>query len=288
MTQTVKILVTGATGQLGFELARSIPENVDSKLVSRPELDLSKPDTIKAVITSFMPAIVINAAAYTAVDKAETDREAAFAANEQGVAVLAKSCSEIGAKLVHVSTDFVFDGSANTPYQEQSNTAPLGVYGESKLAGEQAITQSGCEFAIVRTAWVYSSHGGNFVKTMLRLMSEKPQLGIVADQKGTPTWAYGLAAACWRIALSHAQGVFHYTDDGECSWFEFAQEIQRLAVQKGLLSQAIPLKAITSNDYPTPAKRPVYSVLDKSKIKQQGVSVLPWQSQLETMLKELG
>lgn len=282
-----KILITGASGQLGWELQRSAPPETNVRAVTRPNVDLADSHSVHRVFEDFKPDVIINAAAYTAVDKAEDDKDAAFKVNAYGVKHLAELCQLHQARLIHISTDFVFDGEANMPYQETHQTRPVGVYGESKRAGEVAVIESGCDAAIIRTAWVYSAHGGNFVKTMLRLMSEKPELGVVADQIGSPTWASGLAVACWQLAMQEASGVYHYSDSGQCSWYEFACEIQSKAMAMGLLNRAIPIKPLTTEDYPTPAKRPAYSVLDKSKIQAAGVQVNDWKQQLASMLKEL-
>ena len=286
----MKVIVTGSNGQLAWELKKTCPHSVELVSLSRTDLDISNSEQVDAVIQQHQPSVVINAAAYTAVDKAETDQEGAQQVNEKGAENLAAACEKYGVYLLHISTDFVFDGCASLPYQPDSDTNPLGVYGATKLAGEAAVkkTMRG-NWAIIRTAWVYSAHGGNFVKSMLRLMSEKPALGIVADQIGTPTWAEGLARVCWSMIEEKVEGLYHWTDAGVASWYDFAVAIQKAALSKGILAQAIPVNPIKSHEFPTPAKRPSYSVLDKSAIieKLPNVEMKHWQDQLDVMLDEL-
>ena len=286
----MKVLVTGANGQLGWELQQTRPEGVEAIFCGREQLNIADEANVKKVFDEVKPDIVINAAAYTAVDKAESDRENAFLINESGAVNLANAAKAHGAYLIHISTDFVFDGKGCRPYLPAQQPNPIGVYGESKLAGEKAIAAvEGLAFAIVRTAWVYSAHGGNFVKSMLRLMADKPQLGIVADQIGTPTWAKGLAKLCWQAIETKPQGIFHWTDAGAASWYDFAVAIQNLGIEKGLLDKAIVVKPIATEDYPTPASRPSYSVLNKSSLLAaiDGCELVHWQTQLGSMLDEL-
>jgi len=298
----MKILVTGKNGQLGSELQKTCPSNVELICFGSKELDISNAEQVNELLITHSPDIVINAAAYTAVDKAETDTDTAYAVNEQGAANLANTCKNINAKLIHISTDFVFDGTSTLPYTASDATNPLGVYGASKLAGEQAINKAlGSQAIIVRTAWVYSVFGNNFVKTMLRLMSEKEQLGIVGDQVGTPTWAAGLANMLWALVAKtinntineqHSSGnsslILNWTDAGVASWYDFAVAIQELAVDQGLLSKAIPISAIAAASYPTPAKRPAFSVLNKAQAEElSGVKTVHWRAQLKAMLTEL-
>ncbi len=283
-----KVLVTGA-GQLAWELARTCPADVELVALPRAVLDISDEVQVASCIEKHQPNAVINAAAYTAVDKAEQERDAASAVNENGPKYLARYCQQVGAYFLHVSTDFVFDGSASQPYSPESSKSPLGVYGETKSAGEDAIQkQMNKRWAIIRTAWVYSSYGNNFVKTMLRLMAEKPALGVVGDQVGTPTWAKGLAEACWATLDQKLEGVYHWTDAGVASWYDFAVAIQRAGISLGLLDVGIPINSITTEDYPTPAKRPAYSVLDKKKILDAlPIKAVHWQDQLQLMMTEL-
>lgn len=298
----MKVLITGKNGQLGSELQKTCPSNVELICFGSKELDISNVEQVNELLISNSPDIVINAAAYTAVDKAETDVDQAYAVNKQGAANLANVCKHINAKLIHISTDFVFDGTSTLPYTASDATNPLGVYGASKLAGEQAINEAlGSQAIIVRTAWVYSVFGNNFVKTMLRLMSEKEQLGIVGDQVGTPTWAAGLTNMLWALVAKTSDNtineqhssannslILNWTDAGVASWYDFAVAIQELAVEQGLLSKAIPISAIPAASYPTPAKRPAFSVLNKAQAEElSGVKTVHWRAQLKAMLTEL-
>ena len=295
----MKILVTGKNGQLGSELQKTCPSNVELICFGSKELDISNAEQVNELLITHSPDIVINAAAYTAVDKAETDTDTAYAVNEQGAANLANACKNIDAKLIHISTDFVFDGTSTMPYTASDATNPLGVYGASKLAGEQAINEIlGSQATIVRTAWVYSVFGNNFVKTMLRLMAEKEQLGIVGDQVGTPTWAAGLANMLWALVakasseqvlnIENTATILNWTDAGVASWYDFAVAIQELAIEQGLLIKSIPISAIPAASYPTPAKRPAFSVLNKAQAEEiSGVNTVHWRAQLKAMLVEL-
>ncbi len=239
---------------------------VDLIAVDIDELDITKHDDTFDFIVNLKPDLVINSAAYTAVDGAEEDRELAFQVNGKAPAFIAEACDHIDARLIHISTDFVFDGEKNSPYSVVDAPNPVGVYGESKLQGELAIRRlMPTRSTIVRTSWLYSSSGSNFVKTMIRLMSEKDSLGVVVDQVGTPTCAKGLAEIVWQFgARDDLSGTFHWTDGGVASWYDFAVAIQEEAIWLGLLEKAIPIKPIKTNEYPTPAKRPPCSVLDKS------------------------
>ena len=285
----MKILVTGKGGQLAHEL-----QNIDTQehqliVLSAGELDITNSDWVNQTITEQQPDLVINAAAYTAVDKAETDKEQAFAVNHIGAKNLALACKQHNIRLLHVSTDFVFDGTKNTPYQTDEVTNPVNVYGASKLAGDQAVMEILPSAVIVRTAWVYSSHGNNFVKSMLKLMAEKPALGIVYDQVGSPTWAAGLAQWLWALVdKPEVSGVYHWTDAGVASWYDFAVAIQELGIEKGLLKQCIPISAIPASQYPTPAIRPSFSVIDKASAESAAnIKTIHWRKQLSTMMDEL-
>jgi dTDP-4-dehydrorhamnose reductase len=236
------------------------------------------------------PDVIVNAAAYTAVDGAETKPDLAVEINAEGAGLLARAAERSGARLIHVSTDFVFDGTATEPYTPRAEPRPLGVYGHSKLAGECRVREVlPLHSVIVRTAWVYSRFGNNFVKTMLRLMSERDALRVVDDQTGAPTWARGLAEVLWGFAeRPEAHGIYHWTDGGRCSWHEFACEIQTRAVALGLLDRHIDIEPIPSSEYPTPARRPAFSVLDLSATESLlQCRAKPWQTQLQSMLKEL-
>lgn len=294
----MKVLVTGKGGQLAWELEQTLPTGVELVSLGVEDLDITDQNKVHQVLISYRPDFVINAAAYTAVDKAEADQETAYAVNESGSEYLALACCEIGAKLVHVSTDFVFDGTKTTPYQTEDEPNPINVYGDSKLKGDLKVAQilKG-HAAIIRTAWVYSANGNNFVKTMLKLMAEKEQLGIVYDQVGTPTWAKGLAKMIWALIVrDKSEGLligdsvhtYHWTDAGVASWYDFAVAIQELALQKGMLDKVIPVRAIPAAAYPTPAKRPSFSVIDKQSAEQvSGVETTHWRKQLSLMLDEL-
>jgi dTDP-4-dehydrorhamnose reductase len=301
MTPRLKVLITAKNGQLGRELSQTLPNSVDAIFLDSKELDITNADAVLEKVESFNPNLVINAAAYTAVDKAEGDNEAAYLVNQKGSENLALACKELGAKLIHISTDFVFDGTKNTPYQPTDKTNPLGVYGASKLAGEQSVIGILADQAtIIRTAWVYSTHGNNFVKTMLRLMAEKDQLSIVADQIGTPTSARNLAKAIWLLAekmtvletkspsSNSMTKVYHWSDLGTASWYDFAIAIQDIAYEQGLLSKKIMISPIEASEYPTPAKRPAYSVLNTDLLRKD-IAVLGehWRKGLSNMMSEL-
>lgn len=284
----MKVLVVGG-GQLAWDLMQTAPAGVHVSMVARGELDITLARACERVFQDQRPDAVINAAAYTAVDKAESEREAAFAVNEQGVANLALACQSVGARLFHISTDFVFDGEANRPYSPKDTPNPLSVYGASKLAGEAVLQNQMPEAVVVRTSWLYSRNGGNFVKTMLRLMAEKPELNVVVDQLGTPTWAAGLAGALWSVVEKEVPGgIYHWSDAGVASWYDFAVSIQDIALESSILSEAIPVRPIPSSEFPTPARRPAYSVLDtRSTEAAFGVEAVHWRRQLKLMLETL-
>lgn len=286
----MKVVITGKGGQLAWELEQLAPQGYEVICVSSDELDITDELSVSDFLTSATPDLVINAAAYTAVDKAEEDSVNAFAVNELGVKYLANTCKRINARILHISTDFVFDGTSTSPYQTNSKPNPINVYGASKLAGEIALQEILPEAsAIVRTAWVYSVSGNNFVKSMLRLMQEKPQLGIIYDQVGTPTWAKGLAQWLWAVgAKPEVTGTYHWTDAGIASWYDFAIAIQELGLAKGLLKEAIPVFPIPASSFPTPAKRPAFSVIDKSSTEEvSGIKVIHWRKQLSEMMDSL-
>jgi dTDP-4-dehydrorhamnose reductase len=284
----MKVLVTGCNGQLGWELKRSMPQGVEAIWTDVAELDISNSIAVDDLVQKFHPDTIINAAAYTAVDKAETEKELSYKINRDGAGNLAKAAANVGARFLHVSTDFVFDGQGK-PYQPSDKTNPLSVYGASKFEGEQRVRASGAKALVVRTAWVYCSHGGNFVKTMLRLMAEKPALSVVCDQVGSPTWAKGLATTLWAYAQAPeaATGIVHYTDSGVASWYDFAVAIQEEGLALGLLKVAVPITPIPATQYPTPARRPGFSVLDKGSTIAFFGAAPHWRVQLRAMLKEL-
>jgi dTDP-4-dehydrorhamnose reductase len=282
------ILVTGS-GQLGWELAQTVPMDVAWVSAPRARLDITDEATCRRVIGEEQPDWVINTAAYTAVDRAETEPEQAFAVNEKGIANLAGACQEYGARLLHVSTDFVFNGSSGTPYKPYDEVCPLSEYGRSKQAGEKALMDILPNAVIIRTSWLYSCHGSNFVKTMLRLLAERPHLNVVADQVGAPTWARGLAETLWSgVCKQVSGGIYHWSDAGVASWYDFAVAIQDISLEKGLLTRRIPINPISTTAYPTPARRPAYSVLDKSStLSNFDVSCQHWRHQLARMLDQL-
>ena len=331
----MRILITGANGQLGYELEQTAPEGVELITVDVDSLDITSAEAVTAFFSTYQPNAVINAAAYTAVDRAETEQAAAYAVNTSGAQLLAQACAAANIPMVQVSTDFIFDGTQSTPYQVNDTANPLSVYGASKLQGEQAVAEIlGNKACIIRTAWVYSAHGNNFVKTMLRLMAEKEQLGIVADQIGTPTWARTLATGCWKAlkrlsdealqrssdeALQRSSGetlqrlsgegtsveglndstlqrldaatlqscnIYHLTDAGVASWYDFAVAIQEEALALGMLDKAIAVLPIPTTAYPTPAKRPAFSVLDKTET-YAALNITPqhWRDSLRLMLR---
>jgi dTDP-4-dehydrorhamnose reductase len=301
-----KILLTGKNGQLGADLQHVLPQLGDVVATDRQELDLARPDEIHRVIREVRPALIVNAAAYTAVDQAERDEAAARAINSEAPAVIADEAKNIGAALIHYSTDYVFDGSKNFPYDEYDLPNPINVYGETKLAGEQAIRNSGVEHLIFRTAWVYSTRGRNFLLTVLRLATQCEELKIVHDQIGAPTWSREIATATAKVleqiynrtdrtaAWSERSGTYHMTAGGETNWHEFTEAILEEAARasdsaawfraatngKELLTRRV--IPITAFDYPTPARRPAYSVLSNSKLNRVfGIQPPAWRKQLK-------
>lgn len=281
----MKALITGANGQLGRALAACAPASIQLIALTSAQLDISDRASVDAAFIDHAPAIIINAAAYTKVDVAEEMPELANRVNHLGVAHLAQAAQRSGARMVHFSTDFVFDGMASHPYRPDAPTAPLNVYGATKLAGEMA---AGCDALIIRTSWLYSAYGNNFVATMLRLMRERPVLRVVDDQVGTPTSALSLADALWKLAVTDHVGVMHYSDSGVASWYDFAVAIMEDAIAIGLLDQRIDIIPIPSSAYPTPAKRPHYSVLDKSDtIEALGCAPPHWRTSLRDVLEAI-
>lgn len=258
----MKALVTGANGQLATELAARAPEGWSVEAMSRADLDIRDAAAVTAVVARSAPDLILNAAAYVAVDKAEGDSDTAYAVNRDGPGNLARAAISVGARIAHVSTDFVFDGQKSRAYLPSDTPNPQGVYGASKLAGELAVAAAAPGGLILRTAWVYSPHGGNFMKTMLRLMAERGEVRVVADQIGTPTAASGLADALWALSIAGANGIYHHTDAGVASWYDFAVAIAEEGHAAGLLSTLARVIPIPTEAYPTPARRPAFSVLD--------------------------
>lgn len=279
-----KVLVTGAHGQLGSELnfVSSLLENHAFTFVSHQDLDIADAEAVHAIFEKYKFDVLINAAAYTAVDKAETDSDNAYRINRDAVGLLAQVSKEHNCRFVHISTDFVFDGNKAAPLSEQDTVNPLGVYGASKLAGEQRAVQNNPDSLIIRTSWVYSSFGNNFLKTILRLCKERESLNVVFDQIGTPTYARDLAAAIIDIIYRDEwkPGLYHYSNEGVASWYDFAVAIRDIA---GLNTA---LGAIETHQYPTPAIRPKYSVLNKRKFKDTfGIELPNWRSSLQQCMQ---
>ncbi len=285
---STRVLIIGGHGQLGFELQRSAPGNLDVVTIGRPEIDITDSDSIERIVQQFQPGVIINAAAYTAVDKAESEEQQAWLVNHKGAENLAAAAAGSDIRLIHVSTDFVFEGNNCRPRQPDDATLPRNVYGKSKLAGERAVLQQTENALVVRTSWLYSSQGHNFVKTMLRLMGERDSIGIVVDQVGTPTWANMLAKTLWELVATDAKGIYHCSNNGVASWYDFAVAIQEEAVSIGLLQRTIAVTPIKTEAYPLPAERPVYSVLDVSATEQLLGRQLPhWRAGLRAMLLEM-
>jgi len=294
------VLVFGGNGQVGQELLRALaplgPVLATTRSGQLPDgsacevADFGQPDSLPALLDRLQPSVVVNAAAYTAVDRAEQDVEAAFAANAQAPGVIARWCAAHDVPFVHYSTDYVFDGQGSAPYREDEATAPLGVYGTSKRDGEEAVRAAGGRHMIFRTAWVYASHGANFLRTMLRVGAERDQLRVVADQIGTPTPA-ALIADVTAQALQHPgqlSGTWHLTASGQTSWHGFAEAIFAEALSSGVLAKMPAVEAIPSSEYPTPAKRPAWSVLDNRRLQQEFGIVLPsWQDGLKRVVAEV-
>lgn len=295
----MRILLLGANGQVGHELGRSLAplgeiiattrsgvlDGADSEIA-----DFDEPGSLPALVGRIAPDVVVNAAAYTAVDRAENEPEAAFRANAEAPGRLAEACAVRDALLVHYSTDYVFDGKGTRAYREDDPTGPLGVYGESKLAGERAIAASGCRHLVFRTAWVYGNHGANFMRTMLRLGAERDELRVVADQIGSPTPAALIADVTAQVIAdaAPATGVFHLTAKGQTSWHGFAEAIFEGAHRRGLLARVPRVSPIATADYPTPVRRPAYSGLDTTALQQALGIVLPdWRHGLEQVLDGL-
>lgn len=286
----MKVLITGAGGQLGRSLLKTAAADYQIRSFSHAELDITDLRSVQQAVQGFRPDVAVNAAAYTAVDKAESERELVFAVNAGGAENLAKAALKSGARLIHLSTDFVFDGKKSSPYLPEDEMRPLGVYGASKAEGERRVRAvMGNAAVIIRTGWVYAAQGHNFVRTMLRLLAEKGSLGVIADQVGTPTWAMALAEVVWKTAKTPTiTGTHHWSDAGVASWYDFAVAIQEEALTAGLLKRGIPIKPLATEQYPLPAKRPAYSVLDKhSLLAATGIIPFHWRDNLRKMLGEL-
>lgn len=281
-----KIVVIGSKGQLGNELQDISTQypHYQYFFYDKDELDITQQEEVAERIKELQPDFLINCAAYTAVDKAETDKELCFAINADAVRYLAKACKDNSTQFIHISTDYVFDGTATTPYKEDDATNPQNVYGESKLAGEKEALAEDPDAIIIRTSWVYSFYGNNFVKTMLRLMQSRPEINVVADQSGSPTYAADLAQAIMDIIEggNWQPGIYHYSNAGVITWFDFAKAIRDLS------HLSCTVNPITTEQYPTPAARPTYSVMDKTKIQQTfGIPLKDWKESLQECLAKL-
>jgi dTDP-4-dehydrorhamnose reductase len=279
----VRILLTGANGQVGWELRRSLAPLGNLDAFGRAALDLEKSDEIRARVRELRPDVIVNAGAYTAVDKAESEPELAFAVNARAPEILAEETKRLGALLIHYSTDYVFDGTKPGPYVETDTPNPFSVYGKSKLAGEDAIQATGCRHVILRTSWVYASRGKNFLLTILRLAKERPELRVVDDQHGAPTWARDIADASAKILCrgEAPNGLYHLTAAGETTWCGFARAILQVA---GLET---PVHAITTAEYPTPARRPMNSILESTKTRTTfGIAMRNWREATDVCVTE--
>jgi dTDP-4-dehydrorhamnose reductase len=285
----MKVTIIGNNGQLGSTLMETIPEGTVCSGHDLPEFDITDPQVVESVVSEEKPDVVINASAYTAVDLAEKEVDRAFGVNAAGPGNLAVCAKKFGCRFIHVSTDYVFDGTACSPYRPDATCHPLGVYGQSKRQGEVNIISTCEDFLIVRTSWLYSRFGANFVLTMLNLMRTKDELGVVADQAGSPTSASTLGSAIWAaVGKRQLHGIYHWADAGIASWYDFAVAIQEEALARDLLNRTIPIRPIGTIDYPTPAKRPAYSVLDSS-VSWRDLSVAPrhWRLALRQVLDSI-
>ncbi|MEH7253895.1 dTDP-4-dehydrorhamnose reductase [Neobacillus niacini] len=278
----MKVVVTGAAGQLGQDVLKELQrKSHESFGVDRSQLDITSEEGVQAYIENIKPDVILHCAAYTNVDAAETDEETAYLVNAEGTEYLAKAAKRVGASMLYVSTDYVFDGSATEPYEVEEPTKPIGAYGRTKLAGEQLLQKHLEAFFVVRTAWVFGVHGNNFVKTMIRLGKDRGEVGVVHDQVGSPTYTVDLARFMVELMETDKYGIYHVTNNGICSWYEFAVEIFK---QAGL---GVKVNPLTTDQFPRPAARPKYSVLSKKKIIEQGLTPLrDWKEALSAYLEE--
>jgi dTDP-4-dehydrorhamnose reductase len=285
----VKVLIAGANGQVGRALSASMPIGAKVVALARADLDIVAENQVSEQVRQHRPELIINAAAYTAVDRAEDEVDAARGINEKGVLNLARAAKEVGARLIHLSTDFVFDGQSSQPYRPHDPTNPLSVYGATKRDGERAVLATLPERSvIVRTAWVYAPQGANFLRTMLRVMGANGSVRVVSDQIGTPTSALSLAETIWQIAArADLKGIHHWTDAGVASWYDFAVAIAEEGAALGLLPSTIKVIPITTEEYPTRARRPRFSVLDKRSLISAGCAPVHWRENLRVAMKEL-
>jgi dTDP-4-dehydrorhamnose reductase len=285
----VRVLVTGAGGQVGRALTSQAPTGIDVLGWGHKDLDIADAGAVNDAVRRHTPDVIINAAAYTAVDRAESEQDLARKINVDGARHLAAAARARGARLIHISTDFVFDGTASVPYKADAATNPLSVYGVTKRDGERAVLAEQPERSVVlRTAWVYAAEGNNFVRTMLRVMKANGSVRVVADQVGTPTAARSLAEAIWKIvAQPEIEGIHHWTDAGVASWYDFAVAIAEEGAELGLVGRDVTVTPIATHEYPTPARRPSYSVLDKASLTSKGFTPIHWRKHLREVLKEM-
>ncbi|TAD82682.1 MAG: dTDP-4-dehydrorhamnose reductase [Sphingomonadales bacterium] len=280
----MRVLITGANGQLGGALQRTAPTWAEVSAIDVADCDLTDSAMLTARLVVEAPELILNAAAYTAVDKAESDEITARAINAGAVATMVEAMAATGGKVVHVSTDYVFDGSASSPYAPDAPRNPQSAYGRTKAEGEDVLRDTDL---LVRTAWVYEAGGANFVRTMIRLMKERDELGVVADQIGAPTWATGLARTLWGLVERQASGTFHHCDAGVASWYDFAVAIAEEAHARGILTRLPLIRPIVTTDYPTPARRPAFSLLDCRATREAlGENHTHWRTNLRLMLEE--
>lgn len=285
----MKALIIGGKGQLGTTLTQMTPESIEYKSLDLPELDITRLKEVEAVVGEEKPDVIINASAYTAVDRAEEDVDLAFGVNATGPQNLARAAQKTASRLIHISTDYVYDGTACTPYPPEAPCTPIGVYGKSKRQGEINILNVLDDPVIIRTSWLYSRYGNNFVLTMLRMMTERDELKVVADQIGAPTWAGTLAAAIWAVAgKQRLKGIYHWSDAGVSSWYDFSVAIQEEAVSRGMLTRVIPIHPIRTDQFPSLAHRPAYSVLDSTASwRDFDIAPIHWRAGLRKMLESI-
>ena len=286
----MRVVVTGAGGQVGSALLRCVPSGVDAVGATRRACDLADVESVARFVASERPDWIVNAAGYTAVDRAESDRELAYSINAAGPAALARAAEACGAWLLQLSTDFVFAGDRVEPYRPESLPGPLSVYGSSKLAGERAVLDGGGGRALVlRTSWVHASSGVNFPLRIIELLRSRPELRVVDDQIGSPTWATSLATCVWKLIEGPPRpGIHHWRDSGIASWYDFAVATQEEAIARGILERPVPIRPIRTEEYPTPARRPRYSVLDvRTTAESIGMNPVHWRVNLRRMLDEL-
>jgi dTDP-4-dehydrorhamnose reductase len=285
----VRTLVTGSTGQLGVELLRTAPPGFDVVGLSHRDCDITDRAQVSAAIKTYRPELVINAAAYTAVDDAESGSHLSHAVNATGAGNVARSAEDAGARIIHISTDYVFDGTSREPYLPESLPNPINSYGMSKLAGEREVQHSSSAFLIIRSSWLYASHGKNFLRTILSALETSRALRVINDQIGVPTAARSLALAIWDCAdRSELRGIHHWVDGGTASWYDFAVAIQAGAIEQGHVDKPTPIAAVTSEEYRLPARRPPYSVLDSRSLSRSiGRQPRPWRGWLAEVLREV-